>query len=115
MQFFDHLSLGQAAEIAGARQMRNGSLVVQAKVARGGNIQDYLGAEVGRPDMPIVRVYRDADEVFRADSLKTFGHKPVTLDHPATPVPLHIGRVMINPVTISAGVSTVRTNGLSQP
>lgn len=86
MQFFDHLSLGQAAEIAGARQMRNGSLVVQAKAARGGNIQDYLGAEVGRPDMPIVRVYRDADEVFRADSLKTFGHKPVTLDHPASPV-----------------------------
>ena len=86
MQFFDHLTLGQAAEIANARAMRNGSLVVQAKAARGGNVQDYAGAELGRPDMPIVRVYRDADEVFRADSLRTFGHKPVTLDHPASPV-----------------------------
>jgi hypothetical protein len=59
---------------------------VQARAARGGNIQDYLGAEVGRPDLPIVRVYRDADEVFRAESLRTFGHKAVTLDHPASPV-----------------------------
>ncbi|MFE1598195.1 DUF2213 domain-containing protein [Methylobacterium sp. ID0610] len=86
MQFFDYLNLGQAAEIAGARQMRNGSLVVQAKAARGGNVQDYLGAEVGKPGQAIVRVYRDADEVFRAESLRTFGHKPVTLDHPAAPV-----------------------------
>ncbi|MBY0297756.1 MAG: DUF2213 domain-containing protein [Methylobacterium sp.] len=86
MQFFDHLTLGQAAEIANAREMRNGSLVVQAKAARGGNVQDYAGAELGRPDMPIVRVYRDADEVFRAESLRTFGHKPVTLDHPSAPV-----------------------------
>ncbi|ACL61743.1 DUF2213 domain-containing protein [Methylobacterium nodulans] len=86
MQFFDHLSLGQTAEIANAREMRNGSVVIQAKAARGGNVQDYLGIEVGKPEMPIVRVYRDADEVFRADSLRTFGHKPVTLDHPAQPV-----------------------------
>ncbi|ACL58462.1 DUF2213 domain-containing protein [Methylobacterium nodulans] len=86
MQFFDHLSLGEAAEIANAREMRNGSLVVQAKAAQGGNVQLYQGAEVGKPEMPIVRIYRDADEVFRADSLRTFGHKPVTLDHPSSPV-----------------------------
>ncbi|ACL61051.1 DUF2213 domain-containing protein [Methylobacterium nodulans] len=86
MQFFDQLSLGEAAEIANAREMRNGALVLQAKAARGGNVQDYLGAEVGKPEMPVVRVYRDADEVFRADSLRTFGHKPVTLDHPPSPV-----------------------------
>ena len=86
MQFFDTISLGQAVEITGTRETRNGSLVVNARAARGGNVQDYLGAEVDRPDMPIVRVYRDADEIFHKDSLKTFGHKPVTLNHPSAPV-----------------------------
>lgn len=86
MQFFDRLSLGQPAEIAGARTMRNGAMIVQARAARSGNVQVYAGAEVQRPDLPIVRVYRDADEIFRADSLRTFGHKPVTVDHPTGPV-----------------------------
>lgn len=86
MQFFDRFSLGQPAEIAGARTMRNGAMIVQARAARSGNVQTYAGAEVERPDLPIVRVYRDADEIFRADSLRTFGHKPVTVDHPAGPV-----------------------------
>jgi hypothetical protein len=86
MQFFDHMTLGANAEIANAREMANGNLLVNARAARGGNIQDYLGAEVGRPDLGVVRIYRDADEVFRAESLKTFGHKPVTLDHPPAPV-----------------------------
>jgi hypothetical protein len=86
MQFFDTLNLGQAVEITGTRETRNGSLVVNARAARGGNVQDYLGVEVDRPDMPIVRVYRDADEIFHKDSLKTFGHKPVTLNHPPAPV-----------------------------
>ncbi|WP_437870868.1 DUF2213 domain-containing protein [Methylorubrum extorquens] len=86
MQFFDTISLGQAVEISGVRETRNGSLVLQARAARGGNVQDYLGAEVGKPEMPVVRVYRDADEVFHKDSLKTFAHKAVTLGHPAEPV-----------------------------
>lgn len=86
MQFFDTISLGQAVEIAGTRELRNGSLVMQARAARGGNVQDYLGVEVGKPTMPVVRVYRDADEVFHKDSLKTFAHKAVTLGHPSAPV-----------------------------
>jgi hypothetical protein len=86
MQFFDTISLGQAVEISGVRETRNGSLVMQARAARGGNVQDYLGAEVGKPEMAVVRVYRDADEVFHKDSLKTFAHKAVTLGHPAEPV-----------------------------
>ncbi len=86
MNFFDRMSLGQAAEIANARETRSGALIVNARAARGGNIQDYLGAEIGRPELGLVRIYRDTDEVFRADSLRTFGHKAVTLDHPAAPV-----------------------------
>jgi hypothetical protein len=86
MQFFDTIGLGQAVEVTNLRETRNGSLVVNARAARGGNVQDYLGAEVGRPDLAIVRVYRDADEIFHKDSLKTFTHKPVTLNHPAEPV-----------------------------
>ncbi len=86
MRFFDTIELGQAAEVSSMRETRNGSLVVHARAARGGNVQDYLGAEVGRPDMAVVRVYRDADEIFHKDSLKTFGHKAVTLDHPSEPV-----------------------------
>lgn len=86
MRFFDTIELGQAAEVSSMRETRNGSLVVHARAARGGNVQDYLGHEVGRPDMAVVRVYRDADEIFHKDSLKTFGHKAVTLDHPSEPV-----------------------------
>lgn len=86
MHFFDQMSLGQAAEIANTRATRSGALIVNARAARGGNIQDYMGAEIGRPDLGMVRIYRDADEVFRAESLRTFGHKAVTLDHPAAPV-----------------------------
>ncbi|KMO28726.1 DUF2213 domain-containing protein [Methylobacterium aquaticum] len=82
MQLFDRLSLGPAAEIAGARPLGNGALVVQARAARAGNVQVYRGDEVARPDLAQVRIYRDPDEIFRPESLRSFGHKPVTLDHP---------------------------------
>lgn len=82
MLLFDRLSLGPAAEIAGARPLGNGALVVQARAARAGNVQVYRGDEVARPDLDTVRIYRDPDEIFRAESLRSFGHKPVTLDHP---------------------------------
>ncbi|TNC14788.1 DUF2213 domain-containing protein [Methylobacterium terricola] len=82
MHLFDRFSLGPAAEIAGARPLGNGALVVQARAARAGNVQVYRGDEVARPDLAQVRIYRDPDEIFRAESLRSFGHKPVTLDHP---------------------------------
>ncbi len=82
MHLFDRLSLGPAAEIAGARPLGNGALVVQARAARAGNVQVYRGDEVARPDLAQVRIYRDPDEIFRPESLRSFGHKPVTLDHP---------------------------------
>jgi len=82
MHIFDRLSLGPAAGIAGARPLGNGALVVQARAARAGNVQVYRGDEVARPDLAQVRIYRDPDEIFRPESLRSFGHKPVTLDHP---------------------------------
>jgi hypothetical protein len=75
MNFIDTVNLGDA------RLTRDGYLVTDAKIARTG-IQLYAGVEVGRPDMPTVRVYRSEAEVFSKDSLASFAHRPVTIDHP---------------------------------
>ena len=79
MQFTD------AVTVAGTRRTGDGYLIADAKAVRTG-IQLYAGSEVGRPEMPIVRVYRSEDEVRSADSLRSFSHAPVTVDHPAEPV-----------------------------
>lgn len=79
MKFID------AVSIAGTRRRDDGYLVADARVARTG-IQLYAGHEVGRPDMPVVRVYRPEEEVFSRDTLASFAHRPVTNDHPAEPV-----------------------------
>jgi len=68
-------------EITGTRRSKDGYLVADCRAARSG-IQQYAGAEVGRPDLQTVHVYRPPEEVFKADSLASYGHKPVTLDHP---------------------------------
>ena len=70
-----------AADIAGTRITADGYLVADARVARIG-VQQYLGVEVGRPDLTTVSVYRPAEEVFKADSLASFAHRPVTVGHP---------------------------------
>jgi hypothetical protein len=41
-----------------------------------------MGAELGRPDLKVVRVYRPEEEVFNKDSLGSFAHKPITIEHP---------------------------------
>ncbi|MGY2049583.1 DUF2213 domain-containing protein [Methylobacterium sp. JK268] len=82
MQIFDTVTLGPPAGIADARVLRGGARVVEARAARAGNVQVYEGAELERPGHGPVRVYRDPEEIFRAESLASFAHKPVTLDHP---------------------------------
>lgn len=67
------------------RKREGGYLVADARVARTG-IQLYSGAEVGRPEMDVVRVYRAADEVFSKDAMASFAHIPVTDNHPSVPV-----------------------------
>lgn len=71
------------AELSDVQELPNGRIVANVRVARGGNVQDYLGREMGKPEMAIVRVYRPEDEVFRVDSMQTFPHAIVTLDHPS--------------------------------
>lgn len=75
MQFTD------AVTVAGTRRRDDGSLLADARIARTG-IQTYLGSEVGKPDMAMVRVYRPGTEVFSEDTLKSAAHRPVTNDHP---------------------------------
>lgn len=79
MKFID------AAPIAGTRRTSDGWLIAEARCVRTG-IQLYAGDEVGRPDLDVVRVYRGPDQVFARDSLQSFSHAPITIDHPAEPV-----------------------------
>ena len=73
------------AQLSGSRITTDGYLVASVLCARTG-IQDYLGTELDKPDMPIVRVYRPESSVFAKDSLSTFAGKPTTNDHPPVQV-----------------------------
>lgn len=72
-------------QLSNTRITKDGYLVASVLCARTG-IQDYLGAEVGRPEIPVVHVYRPESAVFAKDSLSTFVGKPATNDHPPEPV-----------------------------
>lgn len=82
--FYSALVLDRA-EIAGTRKTSDGYLVADVRAARTG-IQQYSGAEVGRPDLPLVNVWRPDEEVFKKDSLKSYAFKPVTVNHPTEAV-----------------------------
>lgn len=58
-----------------------GYLEAFARTARTG-VQQYLGAEMGRPDLGVVNVYRDEADVFSKASLHSFAQIPLTVDHP---------------------------------
>lgn len=73
------------APISGTRRTSDGYLVADVRTARTG-IQDYAGYEVGKPNMPVVKIYRPADQVFSKDSLASYAHRPVTNDHPRSAV-----------------------------
>lgn len=72
-------------QLSNTRITKDGYLVASVLCARTG-IQDYLGAEVGKPEIPVVHVYRPESAVFSKDSLTTFVGKPTTNDHPPEPV-----------------------------
>lgn len=71
----DTVSLGDI------RVSDGGYLEAFARTARTG-VQQYLGVEMGRPDLGTVNVYRDAADVFSHASLHSFAKIPVTVDHP---------------------------------
>lgn len=78
MNFVDSALL---TPLQGIHDTPEGYLVADAFCVRTG-IQDYLGVEVGKPEKHIVKIYRPESEVFSRDSIRTFAHKPVTVDHP---------------------------------
>jgi hypothetical protein len=69
------------ATIGDLKTTQEGHISTVARAVRTG-IQEYTGAELGLIDRDIVRVYRPADEVFSADSLQSFSHATVTINHP---------------------------------
>lgn len=75
---YDAIDLDDAAEV---RFTDNGYMVARPRIARSG-IQLYSGDECGRPDLPVVRVLRPEDQVFHADAMRSYAHRPITLDHP---------------------------------
>lgn len=74
-----------AVTISGTKRTSDGYLTTVAKSVRTGE-QLYAGSEVGKPHIPVVRVMRPAEEVFSKDSLQSFSHAPVTLNHPTEAV-----------------------------
>lgn len=75
------MRITDSVSLRGVKKTPEGHLEAFARVSRTG-IQNYLGAELGRPDLGIVRVYRGDDAVFNVDTLQTFAHIPLTLEHP---------------------------------
>lgn len=69
--------------LCNTQMTEEGYLMADAFAVRTG-VQLYRGAEVGAPDRDVVRVYRPPESVFAKDSIQTFMHKPVTVDHPKT-------------------------------
>lgn len=77
MNFLDRSTINDAT----MRRTPDGYVVAEVPVARTG-IQDYAGYEMGKPELPKVRVYRPPEEVFADSHLVSIAHKPVTNDHP---------------------------------
>lgn len=79
------VELRDTVALEGTRLTRDGYLVADCRVTRTG-VQLYAGAEVGRPDLSVVRVWRPEDEVFAEAAMRTAAYRPITDDHPAESV-----------------------------
>jgi len=78
------VSIVDKLEIGDRTETPDGYLAVNAKIARMGHYQ-YLRGEIGDTEgnpNELVDVYRPEDEVFDADAMASFAHKPITLNHP---------------------------------
>ena len=67
--------------LADARVNAAGYLEAIARTARTG-VQQYRGAEVGKPEIAVVNVFRDEAAVFDKAALDSFAQIPITVDHP---------------------------------
>jgi hypothetical protein len=75
------VTLHDRAPLEKVRRLADGRIAAVAKFARSG-CYSYTGAEVGRPELSTVTIYRPEAEVFAADAMASFAHKAITLDHP---------------------------------
>lgn len=77
------MMLFDTVKASGFRLTRDGFMVAEARVARTG-IQLYNAGELGMDGEPgrLVRVFRPPEEVFSADAMASYAHRPVTDDHP---------------------------------
>ena len=75
--------LFDAVDAKGFRITKDGYLVAEASLARTG-IQLYSARELAMDGDPnrVVRVYRPPEEVFSAEAMTSYAHRPVTVDHP---------------------------------
>lgn len=81
MQITDSLTL----DASGLKLTRDGFLIGEAKVSRAGNVQQYLGSELGLTGdqaNQMFGVYRDPDVVFDSASMMSLAGRPVTRGHP---------------------------------
>ena len=85
MQINDTISL----DASGLKITKDGYLIGDAKVSRAGNVQQYLGIELGLTGDDSGKafgVYRDPEVVFDRESMMSLAGRPVTRGHPASPV-----------------------------
>lgn len=72
-------------DASGLKLTRDGFLIGEAKVSRAGNVQQYLGSELGLTGdqaNQLFGVYRDPDVVFDSASMMSLAGRPVTRGHP---------------------------------
>lgn len=76
-----------AVDAAGFRITADGFMVADVRVARTG-IQHYRAGELGLDGDPlrVVSVYRPPEEVFAADAMASYAHRPITDKHPSAMV-----------------------------
>lgn len=79
------MNITDNAVLSGVSETPEGYLEAAVRISRTG-IQDYYGAELGRPDLGLIKVYRGEDAVFDRATLDSFAHIPLTVDHPTTAV-----------------------------
>lgn len=79
------MNFTDGVKVSRVRRTADGYLVAEARAVREG-VQVYSGVEVGMTDRALVNIYRPRAEVFAKDSLQSFSHAPITIDHPVEAV-----------------------------
>lgn len=83
------MMLFDTVDVSGFRITKDGYMVAEAKVARTG-IQLYTAGELEMDGdaARIVRVYRPPEEVFAADAMASYAHRPIIDGHPKNKKPV---------------------------